>query len=61
MLKTEHYETGYNDGENGKSIDFEFEGKVLSIFLKIDLLIYKEDSVISQPVSRELIKSIELN
>lgn len=60
MSKTDHFETGYNDGENSNSIDYIIEGKSISIFLKVDSLIYKEDTTIVIPKSRKLVKEMEL-
>ena len=61
MSKIDIYETGYNDGENSKSIDYVVKGKVIQIFLKVDSLIYKEDTTIVISKSREFVKSFKLN
>jgi hypothetical protein len=60
FIKIDQYETGYEDEENSKSISYELKGNKLSIILNIDSMVYNSDTIIEIPISKILVKEVEL-
>lgn len=60
FTKVDHYETGYQAGENMKSINYEIDGNKMEIILQIDSVNYDLDTLVQIPISKEVIKIIEL-
>lgn len=58
--KIDHYETGYNDGENIRTLKYTIDKNRLSIILKIDSLIYEMDSLMQYPLTEKVVKTVSL-
>ncbi len=60
LIKMGQYETGYADGDNIMSLEYQIKGNDILIFEKTDSINYIEDSLVLIPLVKEQVKTIKL-